>query len=210
MEITTIYLVRHCQSIANSKRLYNSKKHQDEGLSAVGLIHAQEVGESFKGKKVDLIISSPFKRTIQTAEAIKKYTNAPITISEALRELDCGAWDGKSEPEILEKFPEAWRGWHYDPQNNPIPDGESLLDVQVRALSEFEAVVKKNPGKKIVFVTHYCVVNVLMCSLLASLANFRSFDTANGAVAEIGLNNVPRLHSYFCPVKTNGVIESHP
>ncbi|MGV8085013.1 MAG: histidine phosphatase family protein [Candidatus Bilamarchaeum sp.] len=210
MEITTVYIVRHCQSIANSKRLYNSKAEADEGLSDIGLLQAEYVGQHFASKKIDLIVTSPFKRTVQTSKAIEKYTKAKIIPTAALRELDCGEWDGETEDKILEKFPEAWRGWHYDPQNNPIPGGESLIEVQVRALSEFESVVKKNPGKSIVFVTHYCVFNVLMCSLLASLANFRSFDTSNGSIAEIRLNNVPRLQSYFCPVKSINTIESHP
>ena len=208
--MTIVYIVRHCQSHANLKKQYSSKADEDLGLSKVGLVQAQEVGQYFKGKKIDMIVVSPFKRTLQTAQAIQKQTKAQLIESVALRELDCGEWEGKTEDEILKNFPEAWRGWHYDPQNNPIPNGETLLDVQVRALGEFESVVKKNKDKAIVFVTHYCIFNVLMCSLLASLANFRSFDTSNGTVAEIALNNVPRLRSYFSPVKTVGTIESHP
>lgn len=210
MNITTVYLVRHCQSIANSKRKYNSKAQDDLGLSEIGLLQAESVGRYFAGKKIDLIVTSPFKRTLQTTDAIRKYANAVVIRSDALRELDCGEWDGETEEKILEKFPEAWRGWHFDPQNNPIPGGESLIEVQVRALTEFESMVKKNPGKTIVFVTHYCVFNVLMCSLLASLANFRSFDTSNGSIAQISLNNVPRLKGYFCPVESINTIESHP
>ncbi|MBI5046385.1 histidine phosphatase family protein, partial [Candidatus Micrarchaeota archaeon] len=78
----------------------------------------------------------------------------------------------------------------------PIPLGETLFDVQARALPEFEKIVKKHKGQTIVIVTHYCVLNVLICALIASLANFRSFDSGTGTVAELELNNVPRLKSY--------------
>ena len=194
--MTIVYIVRHCQSLASARRMYNCTVRDDLGLSDAGKSQAWELANYFSSRPVSRIYSSPFLRTRQTAAEIAKTTRAEIEIVDELRELDCGQWSGRSEDEIREKFPEAWKGWHFDPQNNPMPGGESLLSVQARVLPKFESLVKKHEGECIMIVTHYCVMNVLLCSLVSSLGNFRSFASKNGTVAEVSMENVPRLLGY--------------
>jgi broad specificity phosphatase PhoE len=193
---TTVFLMRHCQSVANAERRYNCTIGEDRGLSAEGRKDAERVSRFFAGRGVARIYASPFPRTVQTAEAVARATGAPIERMGSFGELDCGEWDGRTETEIQSLFPEAWKGWHYDPQNNPIPGGESLLDVQTRVLPDFRMLIRKHENGRIAIVTHYCVFNVIICSLVSSLASFRSFDTGNGTIAEITMANVPRLKFY--------------
>ncbi len=198
--MTTVYLVRHCQSKANAKRIYNSSIEKDEGLTEAGLEQARMVGKFFHGSRLAMVYSSPFLRTRQTAEFIAKAGGADVELVDKFGELDCGRWNGKSEDEIRDEFPDAWKGWRFDPQNNPIPGGESLLEVQARVLPEFERIAKKHSGGSIAIVTHYCVLNVMICSLVSSLANFRCFDTRNGTIAEVSMENVPRIRMYHSPL----------
>lgn len=191
-----LYLVRHCQSIANVKRIYNGKIENDEGLSGEGLTQGEKLGEYFSDKEIDLIISSPFKRTTQTTEFIAKYTKARIEFDHSVKEHECGEWEGKEEPEIKKKYPQEWTGWRIDPQNNPIPNGETLFEIQARTIPTIQKAMTKNKGKNIAVVTHYCVFNVILCSMISSLSNFRCFDTQNGMVAKIEIENVPRLIEY--------------
>ncbi|MFH1520363.1 MAG: histidine phosphatase family protein [Candidatus Micrarchaeota archaeon] len=197
---TKVYIIRHCQSKANSKRQYSCSIKDDDGLSDLGKTQARELAGFFSGIKIKKIYASPFLRTRQTADAIARYIKTEIDVDESFRELDCGEWDGKTEDEIREKFPDEWKGWHYDPQNNPIPKGESLLEIGTRVLPRFHHIIREHKDENIIIVTHYCVFNVIMCSLFSSLANFRSFDTANGTVAEIVMENVPRLKEYTSSV----------
>ena len=194
-----IYLIRHCQSEANVKRLYNCTISDDNGLTDIGKTEATKLGEFFSKTEIVKIYTSPFPRALQTAAAIATFQNIKPEIIENFKELECGEWNGKGEDEIMSRYPEAWKGWHYDPQNNPIPGGETLLEVQARVLPEFERIIKNHKEGNIVIVTHYCIFNVILCSLFSSLANFRSFDTHNGTVAEISMENVPRLKFYFVP-----------
>jgi broad specificity phosphatase PhoE len=191
--MTTVYIIRHAQSIANSERYYNCEVEEDKGLSEFGKKQAWELANYFSSRPLRRIYASPFLRTRQTAAEIAKTTRAEIEIADELRELGCGEWDGRSEKDIMNEFPEAWRGWHYDPQNNPIPGGESLLEVQARVLPKFDKIVRTHRGDAIAIVTHYCVMNVLLCSLVSSLGNFRSFHSKNCTVAEISMENVPKL-----------------
>ncbi len=198
--MTTVYIVRHCQSHANARRVYNSTVDDDQGLTEAGLEQARRVGRFFRGLKLAKVYTSPFLRTRQTAQEIAREGGAGVEVVEKFGELDCGRWNGKSEDEIRQEFPDAWKGWRYDPQNNPIPGGESLLDVQARVLPEFERIAKAHEGERIAIVTHYCVLNVMICSLVSSLANFRCFDTKNGTIAEVSMENVPRIRMYHSPL----------
>jgi broad specificity phosphatase PhoE len=194
--MTIVYLIRHGQSVANSEGYYNCIAEDDRGLSELGKRQAWELANQFSSRKVSRIFASPFPRTMQTAAEIAKTTRAGVEVVDEFRELGCGEWDGQTEEEIMKRFPEAWRGWHYDPQNNPIPGGESLLEVQARVLPKFEKLVKKHKGESIAIVTHYCVMNVLLCSLVSGLGNFRCFKSRNCTVAEISMENVPKLLSF--------------
>ncbi len=195
----TFYIVRHGTSIANERRIYSSVIAEDMGLSELGKKQVVGIAEFLENKDIGTIYSSPFKRAIQTSEAISKKTGCGIKVTDALREMNCGKWEGYTEMQIQEKFRNAWKGWHYDPQNNPIPGGESLMELQARALPVFNTVVKESKGKNAVIVTHYCVFNVLLCSLVSSLANFRCFDTSPATIAEIRMENIPRLRIYSHP-----------
>lgn len=196
-----IYIIRHAQSIANEERRYSGNPKEDRGLSNLGKAQAQKIGEFFASKNIKHIYSSPFLRAQETANAIaKKCKVAKINLVDKFKEHECGDWNGKTELEIKERYPEAWAGWHRDPENNPIPGGETLREIQLRALPELYAILKKHAKEDVVIVTHYAVLNVLICSLIASLGNFRSFDSGNGTIAEFEIENVPRLKSYISHV----------
>jgi probable phosphoglycerate mutase len=180
--------------VANASRSYNSSIEEDEGLSPLGKLQADALADFFSGI-APKVYTSPFPRARETAQAIAGRSK-PLVV-DGFRELGCGQWDGKTEAEIRARYPQAWEGWRKDPQNNLIPGGETLREVQARALPAFERIGKEG---SIAIVTHYCVFNVLLCSLISSMSNFRCFDTQNGTVAQISLENVPRLKRFVCPV----------
>ncbi len=193
---TTVFLVRHCQSIANAERRYNCDINRDKGLSRLGHMQADYLERYFGKKRLAAVYSSPFKRALDTARAIAHpYKLEPQAMRE-FGELDCGQWNGLGELEIVANYPNEWKNWQYDPQRNPIPGGETLLGVQTRALPALEKLIHKHPDQNIAVVTHYCVLNVLLCSLVSSLGNFRCYDSGNATVAEIVMDNVPRLKFY--------------
>lgn len=64
-----IYFVRHGESKANVERIAAGAEF-DSPLTKNGEAQAIKMGEVLKDKKVDLIISSPLKRAVKTAEII--------------------------------------------------------------------------------------------------------------------------------------------
>jgi len=194
--VITIYLVRHAKSIANEKRLFNSNIDKDLGLSGYGFKQAKRIADYFSNKKIDVIISSPFRRTIQTAEAISNMTGIKIIKVDEFREVDAGLWSGLTEDEIIRKYPKEWGKWKADPFTYPPIEGESVQDILDRVKPKFDEIISTN-NRTIVIVTHYFVFNTLLCNLMGDLKQVRFFDTSNGTIAKITITDRARLAQFL-------------
>ena len=127
-----IILIRHAESGANLNetlfRTMGDHAISPISLSKAGLKQADKVGEflqnyigmNMPGEEVRLW-ASPYMRTTQTAQGI--YNNTPnvvwnksvrghnIFFDARLREREFGYFDGLSDDEIAETYPDQWR--HY-------------------------------------------------------------------------------------------------
>ena len=83
-EVTTYYFIRHAE-----KDTVNPD-NEDPDLTAVGIERAQKWAEVFKDVEFDLIFSSNYKRTLNTAKPIAKSQNREIDIfnTEKLNDED--------------------------------------------------------------------------------------------------------------------------
>ena len=91
MIILKIYLVRHGQVNHNLMKIYSN---EDEDLNETGIKEAYELREKLENISYDVIISSPLKRTLHTANIINS-KNKEIIIDERLRERNPGNLSGK-------------------------------------------------------------------------------------------------------------------
>ena len=67
----TIYFLRHGECIANSKGTVAGGE-DDSLLTDLGVQQAKNGAKKLEGIKFDLVLSSPMKRALQTADIIKK------------------------------------------------------------------------------------------------------------------------------------------
>ena len=99
-----IYFVRHGESEANVKNVFSGQK-DDSVLTEKGREQARQTAEEIKkeGLKIDKIISSPLKRTLETAEIIAKAINfdiSKILTDKRIIEYDMGSLTGKQYHKI--------------------------------------------------------------------------------------------------------------
>ena len=100
-----IYIVRHGQSLAN----IGLTNDPDASLTDLGHQQAETVATQLAGKSVSIILSSPFRRTLETAHPLCLQTNQKVEIFPDVCEWshkDCGGMDtfvGRSIDEILAK-----------------------------------------------------------------------------------------------------------
>jgi probable phosphoglycerate mutase len=98
-------------------------------------------------------VASPIQRTKDTANIIANEIGLSVSLNENIAEISFGDWDGSTNDEVKEKWPNefaAWQGsWDVAP-----PNGESLADFDSRVMAGLKQIVDENAGKTVAVVSH--------------------------------------------------------
>ncbi len=178
--MTEFILVRHGYSITNKSKSFTGQ--MDVPLDDVGKEQGKAVScYIYENYKIDAIYGSDLMRAKDTVSLLSEKTKLPVITRKDLREIDVGAFQGKSFCELSEKYPEEIKMREENPGEYRFPGGESNKELMERALYAIEKIAKENEGKRVVVATHGGVIRVLVCA-------FSGFDISN-------LSEVPRLHN---------------
>lgn len=151
-----IYVVRHGQTDYNVKHVFQG--HIDIPLNDAGIEQAKETALKFDGINLDMILVSPLKRAVQTAEHISKITGVPITIEERLIERCFGNMEGHQNRDDWNIKMMLDYEKNYDLENiEPI---QSLFK---RIYNFLDEITEKYKDKKVVLVTHGAVSQPIEC-----------------------------------------------
>ena len=136
--MTTIYFVRHCKP--------DGKIQDDRNrpLTEEGLEDSNKVAEILKDKKIDVFISSPYKRSHDSIKKTADFYGMAIQTDERLRERKAGE-NGNNH----EMFKKRWADFAFAEE-----DGESIGAVQKRNIEALNEILEKYDGKNIVIGTH--------------------------------------------------------
>jgi len=160
--VTRLLLVRHGETEWNSDVIYRGRA--EVALSETGRLQAERLGARLAAEGVTVLYSSPLIRARETAEAVGRHTGCAVQVLDDLNDLDCGKWQGLSDPEVKAKYPEERRLWLSAPHLVTLPGGESLVDVSARVSRALELALKQDGV--VVLVSHRVVHKVAICSLL--------------------------------------------
>lgn len=109
---------------------------------------------------------------METAEiAGEVLESREVSIDYALTDLNFGIWQGKAKTEIERLYPELYKKWHTDPENMAFPEGDSLKELQEKAINAFYHLAEKFAGQDIVIVSHRVVNKAILCRLLGAGLN---------------------------------------
>ncbi|HFJ9450777.1 histidine phosphatase family protein [Bacillus anthracis] len=145
--MTTIYFVRHAHSTY-------TKEERERPLSEKGHLDAENVTSLLKDKHIDVVISSPYKRAVQTVQGIANTYHVSIQIEEDLRERLLS-----SEPvaDFNDAVQKVWEDWDFAHEG-----GESNDVAQRRAVICMQNILKTYEDKNIVIGTHGNIMVLLM------------------------------------------------
>jgi broad specificity phosphatase PhoE len=203
-----LIIVRHGQSAGNvardaaheaaMDRIELTVRDADVPLSGLGQKQAAALGHWFAGQaegaRPQVLLSSPYRRALQTAETFRTSGGAPsdvpICFDERLREKEFGILDGLTTPGVANIFPEQAEfrrllGKFY---HRP-PGGESWCDVILRLRSVLDTISLHYAGKRVMIFTHQVVV-LCMRYILETLDEPRILeidrqgDVANCAITD--------------------------
>lgn len=136
-----IYIVRHGQTNDNVIGRYSSKNTE---LNEKGIEQAINIREKLKDIKFDIVISSPLKRAIKTAEII---CNNKIIKDERISERNNGELEGKLKTEIKEKI-------NFNDPKEKRYNIENINNFRKRINNFFQEITRNYKGKNILIVTH--------------------------------------------------------
>ena len=155
---TTIYIVRHGQSLGNSSRTFLG--HTDLDLSELGYIQAIRTAEELKGIIFDKIYSSDLIRAYNTAIPHAKMRNIDIISDINLREAYAGEWEGMLVDDIIAKWGVDFfkNNWANNFGNFVFPSGESIKGAGERFFNEIMNISAQNEGKTILICAHAAVI----------------------------------------------------
>lgn len=157
-----ITLIRHAETLANAAHIWQGQT--DAALSEEGERQRSLLRERMRDAKYDFVICSDLGRTRTTAEAL----NAGATPDAMWREANVGAWEGNSQREIANLFPEQVRALMEGEDVRLGGTGESLGEFQARVAAAFESVAKKltHENAHAAVVTHGGVISTLLLHLM--------------------------------------------
>ena len=122
-----IAFVRHGETEPNRSGVLLGRA--DPSLTATGREQARSVATALgKSSAPIVVVSSPLRRAVETAEIIAATWEMDVEIDERLIEIDYGDWDERGFGDIPV---ETLRRWRADPSFTP-PGGESLASLQAR------------------------------------------------------------------------------
>ncbi|MDQ0227297.1 histidine phosphatase family protein [Metabacillus niabensis] len=145
---TNIYLVRHAHSTYTPDEL-------GRPLSAKGLADAERISNILWKEKVDQIISSPYKRAIQTVEGIANFLGKEIILEDGFKERTL------STKPLPEDFQTAIKKVWEDPTFS-FEGGESNQIAQKRGITAILKVLVTHEEKNIVVGTHGNIMVLMM------------------------------------------------
>ena len=130
--------------------------------------------------------------------------------------MDLGELDGKQAGDWISHHQEFYKTWRTTPSGLKMPGGESLEEVQTRAIDTLERITKPYlPGSTLLLCSHNFVNRTIICHALGlPLDRFRDFqqDAAGlnvlykreGQLLAVVVNDVSHLKKYEgASLKTN-------
>ena len=166
-----VYFVRHGQSEDNIAPVFQAP---DSPLSEVGKEQAKSIADRVSKLSFEALLSSPFMRARQTAEAIAQATGKKPEYSELFGEAKKPI-DLNSKSVDDPKAGEIWRAWQrslYTPGVR-AEDGENFDDLLAR-VDQALSYLKEREEKSLVVVTHGFFLRTLVGRVL--LGKFLSGD----------------------------------
>jgi broad specificity phosphatase PhoE len=181
--VTRFILVRHAHTDAVGRVL--AGRAEGYGLNDTGRAEAARVARALGTSDISHVLSSPRQRAQETAIQIAQATGRVAETRDELDEIDFGDWNGHAFEALSGP---GWAAWNSLRSLSPTPGGETMLQVQVRAVGLLQLLSARRLDAAIVLVSHSDVIKaVLSYALGAPIDLMQRFDIAPASMSEVAL-----------------------
>jgi len=148
---TTVYMVRHGDSPKEGNE-------RTRGLTEKGYEDAQRLAELLRDKEIDVVVSSPYLRSILTVEQVALHTGKEVMVIEDLRERVFSSSDNRLDDKELGPLLEK----SFEDFTFSLEGGESNAACQKRAVQVLKELLHTYQDKNMVIGTHGAVMTLMM------------------------------------------------
>jgi ribonuclease H / adenosylcobalamin/alpha-ribazole phosphatase len=183
---TTLVLVRHgVTAHTTEKRFSGGLASANPALSDEGRDQIRSVASwlSPLADRVDAVITSPVRRTRESAEILAEVLGHPLAEEPGFAEMEFGAWDGMTFAEVAEKHQADLDAWLGSLDTAPGGTGESFRSVEKRVLGGLQRVLDEHAGRTVVVVSHVTPIKTLVAHAVdAPLTSVFRMELSPGSV----------------------------
>ena len=167
-----ITLIRHGMTLGNLEKRYIGRT--DETLCPEGIAKLEDK----KIEKSEILISSPMKRCIETAEIL--FPRQSFEICDNMRESDFGDFERKTSEELSSD--KRYQEWIDSNGEMEFPNGELPSDFRNRCCLAFEQITEKySYAKSIAFVVHGGTIMAIMGKYSEPHQDYYNWMTGNAS-----------------------------
>jgi broad specificity phosphatase PhoE len=210
---TTTVLLRHGHTHHSAAKRFSGAGGDDPALNDLGVAEAQAAASSLANRGgIEVIVSSPMRRTRQTADVVASAMRCSVVEEPDVRECDFGEWEGYTFAEVKERWPDELAAWLHSTSVAP-PGGESFDAVLARVDDGLARLRRDYAGQTALVVSHVTPIKALVRAALgvdasvlfrmellpASISTVRWYE--DGAASLTGFNDVSHLRDGRAPAE---------
>jgi isoleucyl-tRNA synthetase len=187
------YIMRHGESMHNVAGVEETAMDPNNHLTELGRSQVEDTKRK-TDVDFDIIVSSPYPRTKETAEIMAN--GKEVIIDENFREIDLGIYNKEKGSKIFEDL-----GINYLKFKTKIGGGESQEDVMDRMIRGIYNLEEKYVNKKILIVTHGGPMRMAVAGaellteeelIKDELSNDTKLYPRNAELKKLNIKSIPR------------------
>jgi probable phosphomutase (TIGR03848 family) len=182
--MTSLFLVRHGLTSHTGHRLtgWTPDVHlTEQGKGGVEALARWLADVPFKA-----VYSSPIDRTLETARLVAAPHGLSVRTRRGIGEVEYGKWTNRPLRSLMRT--KLWGTVQRWPSAARFPDGETLREVQARAVTEVEKLAAEHPKDAICCVSHGDVIKLIAAHYLGvHIDLFQRIVIAPASVSVISL-----------------------
>ena len=161
-------------------------------LSDDGRRQAKGLAERLAAVPIDAVYASPLERCQETAAVLADARGLKVETLQDVGEVRYGDWTGRELKELARQ--PLWKVVQATPSAARFPDGESIFEMQARAVLAVERLREAHPRRTVAVCSHADVIKALTCHYLGMhLDLFQRLAVSPASVTALAFGPVPSL-----------------
>lgn len=157
-----LFLIRHGVNDLVEQKLagWTPEVH----LNKAGQEQAENLAVRLAPIPFDAIYSSPLERAVETASPLALARGLEVKLNRELGEVDYGEWQGAPLKHLSKK--KEWAVVRFAPSVMRFPSGESLREMQSRAVTAIERIALDYPKGTVAVFSHADVIKAIVAHFI--------------------------------------------